>query len=175
MVATLILVVRLSVGTLLLIALVGKVLDLRGAIKQLSAYRLLPARTSKTALAILLATELTLGTLLIMGYRESLTMVLTGLTFASFAAVMYVTLKRGLVVECGCMGRLSSSQVSWPLILRNVVIAVALIALPMAGQTLRAELFSVKAYDAAALLLPIIASGIFARRLHKVPQPILPT
>lgn len=110
--------VRGGVGTLLLLAGGSKVFRLRAFTRTVRRYELIPPGAAPVIARLVIAAEVLLGTLLLLGIALSLVLVLSGLLLMVFAAAVTVNLLRGRSFDCGCSS-LESRDISWAHVVRN--------------------------------------------------------
>ena len=131
------LLVRISVGCLLIFSGTIKLQDLDSFIGSLNTMEL-PLLSSNLGLLELFADslpwlEIGLGVFLVFGIcARGATIVAAGL-FIAFAAILASLLAQGLVVDCGCLGPLLSSTVTWFHAGLDLVLASACIGAAMWG------------------------------------------
>lgn len=108
-----------------------KVADVRGTVRQLRAYELLPARAlGAPAVLLLVAAEAGLAAGLVLGGpRHRPTAAGLALLLLLFAGAMAVNLLRGRRdISCGCWGA-RSSRISWGKVAANLAVAVTALLL----------------------------------------------
>jgi uncharacterized membrane protein YphA (DoxX/SURF4 family) len=122
-------------------------------------YQLLPDALIRPVSRWLPRAELACALALLFGIAVPLVSLAAGLMLLCFAAAVAVNLARGRVIECGCFGASVPTRITWKLVARDVLLALAAaavasvvpraLALPMAwpGHTSAA----VSAGDALAL------------------------
>lgn len=120
------LVVQNAVAVVFFVAGLAKTMSYRRFRSAVAAYELLPA-----ALVPVVARAVPAGEILIAGLLVAdvvLPVAVAGAVGASmlFAVAMAVNLVRGREIDCGCGGG-RPRPISWRLVLRNVVLAVALV------------------------------------------------
>jgi len=128
------LVVRFVVGGLLLGAGLAKLLAGHAAVLQaVKGYEVLPKPAADLLARILPVIEIGLGGILLAGLWSRTAAALAALLLVSMTAAAAAVLIRGRKADCGCFGPRSSSQVSWTIVARNVVLIVALGAVVFDG------------------------------------------
>ncbi|MFG2003608.1 MauE/DoxX family redox-associated membrane protein [Spirillospora sp. NPDC048911] len=120
----------------LLVAMAGKVRDVRKFAATIGGYRIMPGRLTMSAAVAVLATELiAAGLLAAPGTRRWGALLATAL-FAAFLGAMVSVLRRGLRVDCGCFGSVRrSNPVSRRTVARTslfLILAVTTMAAPPA-------------------------------------------
>jgi uncharacterized membrane protein YphA (DoxX/SURF4 family) len=110
-------------GGLFFYAGLQKVLHFHEFAEAVLAYRLLPESLVGLAVAGLPWLEIAAGLGLAAGFkRRSCLLLLTGLV-AVFLAVIFVTMVRGLNIDCGC-GLFFQRQVGWAAVLEDAVLLI---------------------------------------------------
>ena len=108
---------RVVMGCLLIFSGIIKLQELGSFLRTLDTMNL-PILASHPALQAQFATslpwfELGLGVLLLTGLAARGAMIITGTLFLAFTAILGSLLAQGIVVDCGCLGPLLSSTISW--------------------------------------------------------------
>jgi putative oxidoreductase len=137
----------------------------------LAAYQLLPRPLVRPAARLLPAAELTAGTALLTGAfgpagLAAAAGLLVLLTFAVVTALL-----RHLEISCGCTGRLSG-QVSWRVVVRNLVLLGLLVLPAWPGGPAAAPVASVAGLPwpvqlAGLALVTAAVHGIYAAARHR--------
>ena len=110
-------------GGLFFYAGLQKVLHFHEFAEAVLAYRLLPESLVGLAVAGLPWLEIAAGLGLAAGFkRRSCLLLLTGLV-AVFLAVIFITMARGLSIDCGC-GLFFQRQVGWAAVLEDAVLLI---------------------------------------------------
>lgn len=110
-------------GGLFFYAGLQKVLHFHEFAEAVLAYRLLPESLVGLAVAGLPWLEIAAGLGLAAGFkRRSCLLLLSGLV-AVFLAVIFVTMARGLSIDCGC-GLFFQRQVGWAAVLEDAVLLI---------------------------------------------------
>jgi uncharacterized membrane protein YphA (DoxX/SURF4 family) len=110
-------------GGLFFYAGLQKVLHLHEFAEAVLAYRLLPESLVGLAVAGLPWLEIAAGLCLVAGVkRRSCLLLLTGLV-ALFLIVIFITMARGLSIDCGC-GLFFQRQVGWGAVLEDTVLLI---------------------------------------------------
>lgn len=119
---------RILVAGLLLISAYGKWRQQYGlAVRDVAAYHLSGARTTEFVAFVLPLIEAVLGGSILVGRGLPVTGLLTATLFLGFAAVAFITVRRGIATECGCFGGIARQKVGTGLLLRNLLIAGILV------------------------------------------------
>ena len=110
-------------GGLFFYAGLQKVLHLHEFAEAVLAYQLLPESLVGLAVAGLPWLEIAAGLCLVAGLkRRSCLLLLTGLV-AIFLVVIFITMARGLSIDCGC-GLFFQRQVGWGAVLEDAVLLI---------------------------------------------------
>jgi uncharacterized membrane protein YphA (DoxX/SURF4 family) len=129
-------------------------------------YRLLPQGLVRPVALALSVIELLLApALLVPGLQAPATAMAT-LLLVTFAAAMAINLRRGRSgIDCGCAIGLLKERISWPLVGRNLMLALAAASLAVADSSERPlawlDWFSVAAGTSCGLLLYAAAGRLF--------------
>ena len=116
----LLLVARIILGFVFILAAVSKTADPDGFAQAIANYKLLPDFLINIAAIILPWIELSAGLLLLFGISvKENSAILSGLLII-FIAAIFISLLRGLDIECGCFGTVDGSKVGLQKILENV-------------------------------------------------------
>ncbi len=116
----LLLVARIILGFVFILAAVSKTADPEGFAQAIANYKLLPDFLINIAAIILPWIELSAGLLLLFGISvKENSAILSGLLII-FIAAIFISLLRGLDIECGCFGTVDGSKVGLQKILENV-------------------------------------------------------
>lgn len=157
--------VRASVGFILVLSAVGKLLDPRGTRQAVAEYGA-PLRTRQLLVWLLPPLELLTGTALVLHLMPLVSSIVALLLFLSFLVGVLRVLARGKVMDCHCFGALTRERIGSLSLLRlALLIALAVGVLVADVITLRARgvVFIGPAIDGASTLIPIaIAAGAAA-------------
>ncbi len=148
--------VRLMAAAVLATAGVAKLMALEPFVGVVRNYRLLPGAAIRPFAYLLPPLELALALGLLALPGSPLPPLLAALLMAAFAAAMAINLRRGRAdIDCGCFAGLMRQKLSWPLVGRNLVLALVLLAVALvaAGARSLAWLDLVTAAAGAATLL----------------------
>lgn len=104
-------VVRVTVGTVLLVAGFQKLGSAQSFAQEISNYRLLPEASIDLIAVTLPWFELLVGALLIVGLQTQVAALSASLLFLGFEVFIVSALVRGLNIDCGCFS--GASAVSW--------------------------------------------------------------
>lgn len=97
------------------------------------AYRLLPDRTVPMVAAGILGAELGIGILLALGLGVRVAAGASALLLLAFALAMALSLGRGRRIDCGCSA--TPHEISWTLVVRNLLLAAASALVAAGGAT----------------------------------------
>jgi putative oxidoreductase len=104
---TVLLIFRLVLGGLFVYAGIVKVLDPLGFAQDIRNYRFVGQSLSFIAAIVLPWLEILAGTFLVVGiWKRGATLVISGL-LVFFILLTFITMARGLDIDCGCFGALS--------------------------------------------------------------------
>jgi hypothetical protein len=101
-------------GGLMVATAAGKALDVAGFARVIDTYRILPpALLAPVAIAVIVG-ELLVGAWILSGRRLAAAALLSALIYAAWAALLGVTLLRGLdLPNCGCFGVFLARRLRW--------------------------------------------------------------
>jgi hypothetical protein len=120
--------IRLMAAAVLATAAVAKLMALEPFVGVVRNYRLLPATFVRPFAYLLPPVELALALGLLALPGAPPPPFLSALLLIGFAAAMAVNLRRGRAdIDCGCFAGLMRQKLSWPLVGRNLVLALALL------------------------------------------------
>jgi putative oxidoreductase len=125
-------------------------------------YRLLPAGLIRPAAAALPIAETAGGLLLGLGFAiRPISLLLAGL-LGMFTVAVTINLVRGRSIECGCFGAITSKQITWLTVVRNLILAsmavVTAAFLPTSLAVTRTARRAISTQDAVAVLLVALTS-----------------
>jgi len=115
---------RVGLAGLFLWAALPKLAEPGRFMEDLANYRVLPEALLAPVAVGLPMLELLCALALLAGPYVAGSAALTSALLFGFAAAMAQARARGIDLECGCFGAESRAQVSWDLVLRNVVYAL---------------------------------------------------
>jgi methylamine utilization protein MauE len=96
---------------------------------QLAAYGLLPRNVVGLGVLVVPLVELSLATALLVPFLTDLALVGSSMLLAFYAIVMVTTIVRGKTkIDCGCSGANGTSEVSYALVARNLLICFLALA-----------------------------------------------
>ncbi|WP_158247619.1 MauE/DoxX family redox-associated membrane protein [Actinomyces qiguomingii] len=122
-------VVRILAGAILIAAAQGKHRQTFAKnVSVVEGYRLAPRSVAVVVAVTLPATELVLGTALVLGMWPRVVSWTGAAFYLILAAAVAQAVTRRLANECGCFGALRQSTVNWAIAGRNLTIAVLLAA-----------------------------------------------
>jgi hypothetical protein len=120
--------VRLVAAALLAAAAVAKFRSLEAFAGVVRNYRLLPEPLAGPAALLIPPVELALALLLVLPTAAPAGGAAAAL-LVTYAAAMTINLRRGRAdIDCGCFVGILRQRLSWPLVMRNLVLAAALLA-----------------------------------------------
>jgi Methylamine utilisation protein MauE len=120
--------IRLVAAAVLATAAVAKLMALEPFVGVVRNYRLLPSAVVRPFAYLLPPLELVLALALVALPGAWLPPLGSALLLVGFAAAMGVNLRRGRIdIDCGCFAGLMRQKLSWPLVARNLVLALALL------------------------------------------------
>jgi uncharacterized membrane protein YphA (DoxX/SURF4 family) len=125
-------------------------------------YALVPARCIATLAAGLPNVEIVVGLALALGVVPDVTGWLASALLLGFAGAVAANLMRGRRFDCGCGGSLDG-QISWPLVVRNLLLAglAAAVALGPAGLAAAPSGHPVHIAPTTLLPVPMIVTAVF--------------
>jgi hypothetical protein len=130
------LLVRLTVGGLLILAGGIKLSDSQAQRRKwLQAYELLPERMVPSMAVGIPVAELTVGVSVAAGAFGWLAGVAAAGLLAAISGAAAATLIRGRSPRCGCFGRLTRESISWRVVVRNLIMASAVLGVELLGLT----------------------------------------
>ncbi len=141
----LITVLRIVLGSILLIAGVTKLANFGAFIYDVAGYQMLPSYLIKPTCYILVSTEITLGTALCFGYFSRGAGLLSALLFLIFSVALANVLLRELPLsDCGCgnylfslldyLGLSVSTTPNWKMIFVDILLAIVCIGVVFSPQ-----------------------------------------
>lgn len=135
---------RLLGAAIWIVAGASKLPDLGGFAAQVDRYQLLPHFLGSLVASILPFFEILLGLYLAAGLFVRASALAGTILFVVFLAAQIQALIRGLTLDCGCFGALSTSTVSPWTILRDMALGIPtflMLALPARRLSLDSRLF----------------------------------
>ncbi len=119
------LLLRLTLGGLLVLAAITKLTDRSAFQTAVSEYKLLPHALERPFAAALPIVELTLGALLLAGLGTAIAAWVAVPVFLSFSIAIGVNMARGRDLDCHCFGSVQSEPIGWPSLIRSSALVVA--------------------------------------------------
>ena len=119
------LLLRLTLGGLLVLAAVTKLTDRAAFQAAVAEYQLLPHALERPFAFLLPIVELTLGVLLLAGLGTAAAAWVAVPVFMSFSIAIGVNMARGRDVDCHCFGSVQSEPIGWPALMRSSALVVA--------------------------------------------------
>lgn len=114
--------IRILLGTLLLIAGIGKLLNISSFISAVSGYKLLPRMAVIYFSRILPYVEIFVGISLWVRVFDPWNEILASCLFVMFAVAITINLLRGRRnISCGCLGPNNKNHLNWQLVFRNIL------------------------------------------------------
>jgi hypothetical protein len=149
---------RFAVGSLLLIAGVGKLLNLQFFRKLLSSYEILPSLMVPSLSIAFPVTELITGIAILLDLFDPAAQLLAAVLFGLFVIAIVVNLVcRQREIPCGCFGR-GQDAISWRLVIRNL--ALVGLAFLSAGKLISVSLALLVLYGLAAGASFVLKPGV---------------
>ncbi|CAN5345163.1 hypothetical protein BH10PSE12_BH10PSE12_18430 [soil metagenome] len=125
--------VSICIGLAFVVAAIDKLRHRLFLVGVIANYRLLPEAMVETTARLLPFIELATGVALILGEWRVAPVVAIALLLV-FAAAMAINLKRGRRhIDCGCGQSVLRQQLSWALVVRNLLLVVLLAPRPLTG------------------------------------------
>ncbi|MFX0577816.1 MauE/DoxX family redox-associated membrane protein [Nocardia nepalensis] len=175
-VALFLLAVRFVVAGWLLAAAVAKWVGFSEFVSAVRAYRLVPVQAVRAVAVGVVLAETLCAVLLVTGALVTVAGAVAGLLLVVFAVAMGINVRRGRRIACGCASSSGDRVVSWALVARNLVLAVAVglvAALPVTGLSMggtgpawwpAGPVLTVSGGDGLAVLVAV-ATALMGRRL----------
>jgi uncharacterized membrane protein YphA (DoxX/SURF4 family) len=116
--------IRLTAGTVWLVAGAAKIADLEQFRVQVDAYRLVPGGLEAAFAYALPFLEVGIGLYLVFGLLVRGTAVLSCLLMALFVVAMVQARVRGLTLDCGCFGALARQPIGWWTVARDAALGL---------------------------------------------------
>jgi len=160
-------ILRLTLALLWLAAAAHKLRDpaaFRGA---LEAYRLAPELLAPVLAWTVPCIELCVGVALLAARTRALAGTLGALILVAYGLAIAINLRRGRrEIDCGCLGFGRASRISWSLVVRNALLALACLAAGLLAPSTRAlaplDLFTVALGVCGAAFTYLAAEGLIA-------------
>lgn len=116
---------RFALGTIFLLSGTAKLFNWAEFEQVVLQYRAVPEAMSRLVARVLPPLEMAAALCLLLGVLTRAAAFLGALLLVAFAGAIGLNLVRGRRVACGCFGTLSSREVSWVAVFRNIVLAAA--------------------------------------------------
>ncbi len=166
------LVVRVVVGGMFLVALVGKLRDPASFRSALRGFRVVPRRLERPTAHVVLGAEAAVVLLLPARASAPIGLALAAVLLTAFAVGMARVVARGDRVLCGCFGR-SAAPIGRAHIGRNALLATASAAGAVAGLTRAPEPLDGPTLLVLSLFaLALVAVLLLSDQLLAVPEPL---
>jgi uncharacterized membrane protein YphA (DoxX/SURF4 family) len=170
------LILRVSIGAVVLWAGVDKLLDRRRFERGLVRYRLLPGRLVSLVASALISVELALGVLLLVDFAPEPVAFATTALFLVFASAIAIDLARGIRIPCQCFGSSETELLSWASLLRATLLAggtillsvVASVPMPQSAGTIAPSLTIAAGIALAVRLLGLVPQALASLQAHPV-------
>ncbi len=153
------LLLRLTLGGLLLLAGATKLANRAGFRQAVAEYQVLPRRLEAPFANVLPWLETALGALLLLGLVTTVAAALATPLFLSFGVAIGVNLLRGRRFDCHCFGVVQSDTIGWPALLRAAALAIAALVVAVGASrfgALDAAVFGSKDLPSAAEVIPMV-------------------
>lgn len=118
------LLVRCSLGGIILVAGISKLSDIASFVKAVEAYNILPTPLARAFGRILPYLEFIVGLFLFVGLGTNIAVIIAILLFTSFAIAIGINLLRNNNLDCNCFGKRHSEKISWATFARSVLLAI---------------------------------------------------
>lgn len=125
----LVLCARLLVAAVFLMAALTKIPRRQGFATDVLNYRLLPPQVARVYAYALPWLELAVATLLLGGILIPVAAGLALLLVVSFLVAVASAMARGLALDCSCFGLLYRERVGWPVLARDGLLALLIVAI----------------------------------------------
>lgn len=91
------------------------------------SYQLLPKFALRPFAFVLPLAEITLGTLIGLGFYTKVTSLLIMCFLSLFAIAITINILRGKSIPCGCFGKSHNSRIGWNILLRDLVLFLVIV------------------------------------------------
>lgn len=118
------LLLRLTLGSLLALAAITKLLDRHSFRVAVADYQLLPTSLERPFATLLPLVELTLAAMLLLGLGTAIAAAIAVPVFLSFSIAVGVNMARGRELDCHCFGAVQSEPIGWPSLIRATTFAI---------------------------------------------------
>ena len=158
------LLLRLTLGGLLLLAAITKLTDRAAFQTAVAEYKLLPHTLERPFAAALPVVELTLGMLLLAGLGTAIAAWVAVPVFLSFSIAIGVNMARGRELDCHCFGSVQSEPIGWPALIRSSTLVVASLIVALGARAFGAIDSLLRVPDRlppASALVPVVLLAFF--------------
>jgi hypothetical protein len=159
--------IRLFLGLVFLTSSLPKLAapaDFRRALRN---YQLLPLRLVRPVATWLPRAELALALALLVGIATPLTATLAAAALLVFSGAVVINLARGRKIECGCFSGSSPREITWRLVLQDVILAGSAIGVATGAPPMWAGSDSFAVLLAAAFALVVVQLATEWMRLRR--------
>jgi len=176
---------RFALGTIFLLSGAAKLANRNEFEQVVSEYRAVPESMSRAVARVIPPTETALGVCLLLGALVRPAAFVAAALLVAFTVAIALNLVRGRRIACGCFGTISSREVSWFAVARNVVfVCCALVVVGSAPTVLAVDQWfevggsptTLTTGDAVAMLivgttaafaLSILQEAVVVAQLHR--------
>jgi uncharacterized membrane protein YphA (DoxX/SURF4 family) len=116
------LLLRISLGSLMAVAGISKLLDTGAFIAAIRQFGILPPWMIFPAMIVVLQSEIWLGLALAAGFRTRIVAVCLGGLIAVFIAAIAIALSHGVNGDCGCFGIIGAEKIGGGLMVRDFIL-----------------------------------------------------
>ena len=158
------LLLRLTLGGLLLLAAITKLTDRAAFQTAVAEYKLLPHTLERPFAAALPVVELTLGVLLLAGLGTAIAAWVAVPVFLSFSIAIGVNMARGRELDCHCFGSVQSEPIGWPALIRSSALVVASLIVALGASAfgaIDALLLDPDGLPPASEIVPVVLLAFF--------------
>ena len=158
------LLLRLTLGGLLLLAAITKLTDRAAFQTAVAEYKLLPHTLERPFAAALPVVELTLGVLLLAGLGTAIAAWVAVPVFLSFSIAIGVNMARGRELDCHCFGSVQSEPIGWPALIRSSTLVVASLIVALGASAfgaIDALLLDPDGLPPASEIVPVVLLAFF--------------
>ena len=158
------LLLRLTLGGLLLLAAITKLTDRAAFQTAVAEYKLLPHTLERPFAAALPVVELTLGVLLLAGLGTAIAAWVAVPVFLTFSIAIGVNMARGRELDCHCFGSVQSEPIGWPALIRSSALVVASLIVALGASAfgaIDALLLDPDGLPPASEIVPVVLLAFF--------------
>lgn len=155
--AAVVLGLRLALGMIFIVTGSAKILALDVFTTAVRDYKLLPESAVRVTAVVLSVAELACGALLVIGWHADVGAAVTAVLLLSFAWGMAVNLIRGRKIDCGCLSVARDRDISWQLVLRNLILTVIAVGVLVLTHDAAAAAEKVSGLDGVGVALTTVA------------------